>query len=152
MIFHYTLCKQCKLSALPVRMIDCGLSREKSDMSGKEKLILPTKQGAFRLPQKAVINAFSLGNPTPLANEGGIYHPCCSGRCHKDTDPSAWEQFTFFSLIVSEMCDKFGEKHLSQRILRADTATAATSVHNPAILCFKVLLSILETLTDKNFH
>lgn len=37
MIFHYTLCKQCKLSVLPVRMIDCGLSREKSDTSGKRK-------------------------------------------------------------------------------------------------------------------
>lgn len=62
------------------------------------------------LPQKVVINVFLLGNPTPLANEGGIYHPCCGGRCHEDDNPSAWEQFTFFSLIVPEMCDKFGRK------------------------------------------
>lgn len=37
MIFHYTLCKQCNLSVLPINMIDCGLSQEKSDTSGKKK-------------------------------------------------------------------------------------------------------------------
>lgn len=36
MIFHYTLCKQCNLSVLPIKMIDCGLSHEKSDTSGKK--------------------------------------------------------------------------------------------------------------------
>lgn len=99
MIFHYTLCKQCNLSVLSIKMIDCGLSQEKSDTSGKKSFFL-TKRSAFRLPQKVVINVFSLGNPTPLANEGGIYHPHCGGRCREDSNPSAWEQFTFFSLIV----------------------------------------------------
>lgn len=37
MIFHYTLCKQCNLSVLSINMIDCGLSQEKSDTSGKKK-------------------------------------------------------------------------------------------------------------------
>lgn len=122
MIFHYTLCKQCNLSALPIKMIDCGLSQEKSDTSGKKKFF-PTKHSAFRLPEKVVINVFSLGNPTPLANEGGIYHPHCGGRCRKDSNPSAWEQFTFFSLIVPEKCDRFGEKYLSRQLLGADTTT-----------------------------
>lgn len=31
MIFHYTLCKQCNLSVVSINMIDCGLSRGKSD-------------------------------------------------------------------------------------------------------------------------
>lgn len=66
---------------------------------------------------------FSLGNPTPLANEGGIYHPHCRGRCHEDSNPSAWEQFTFFSLIVPEKCDSCGEKQSSQQLLEADTTT-----------------------------
>lgn len=88
----------------------------------KKKFFL-TKRSAFRLPQKVVINVFSLGNPTPLANEGGIYHPHCGGRCREDSNPSAWEQFTFFSLIVPEMCDRFGEKHLSRQLLGADTTT-----------------------------
>lgn len=66
---------------------------------------------------------FSLGNPTPLANEGGIYHPHCRGRCHEDSNPSAWEQFTFFSLIVPEKCDSCGEKHSSEKLLEADTTT-----------------------------
>lgn len=79
-----------------------------------------TKRSAFRLPQKVVINVFSLGNPTPLANEGGIYHPHCRGRCREDRNPSAWEQFPFFSLIVPEKCDSFGEKHLSQKLLEAN--------------------------------
>lgn len=108
MIFHYTLCKQCNLSVLPIKMIDCGLSRQKSDAS--EKSFFPTKPRAFRLPQKVVINAFSLGNPTPLANEGGIYHSHRGGRCREDSNPSAWEQFTFFSLIVLEKCDRSGKK------------------------------------------
>lgn len=122
MIFHYTLCKQCNLSVLSIKMIDCGLSQEKSDTSGKKSFFL-TKRSAFRLPQKVVINVFSLGNPTPLANEGGIYHPHCGGRCREDSNPSAWEQFTFFSLIVPEKCDRFGEKHLSRQLLGADTTT-----------------------------
>lgn len=122
MIFHYTLCKQCNLSVLPIKMIDCGLSQEKSDTSGKKSSFL-TKRGAFRLPEKVVINVFSLGNPTPLANEGGIYHPHCGGRCREDSNPSAWEQFTFFSLIVPEKCDRFGEKYSSRQLLGADTTT-----------------------------
>lgn len=122
MIFHYTLCKQCNLSVLSIKMIDCGLSQDKSDMPGKKSFFL-TKHGAFRLPQKVVINVFSLGNPTPLANEGGIYHLHCGGRCREDSNPSAWEQFTFFSLIVPEKCDRFGEKHLSRQLLGASTTT-----------------------------
>lgn len=86
----------------------------------EKKKFLLTKRSAFRLPQKVVINVFSLGNPTPLANEGGIYHPHCGGRCREDSNPSAWEQFTFFSLIVPEMCDRFGEKHSSRQLLGAD--------------------------------
>ena len=92
----------------------------------KEKTFPPlTKRGAFRLPQKVVINVFSLGNPTPLANEGGIYHLHCGGRCREDSNPSAWEQFTFFSLIVPENCDRFGrgKKHLRRQLLWASTAT-----------------------------
>lgn len=71
-----------------------------------------------------VINVFSLGNPTPLANEGGIYHPHSRGRCREDSNPSAWEQFTFFSLIVPEKCDICEEKHSSRKILEADTTTS----------------------------
>lgn len=123
MIFHYTLCKQCNPSVLSIKMIDCGLSQKKSDTLRGEKVFFLTKRSAFRLPQKVVINVFSLGNPTPLANEGGIYHPHCCGRCREDSNPSAWEQFTFFSLIVPEICDRFGEKHLSRQLLRADTTT-----------------------------
>jgi len=37
-IFHYILCKQCNLSVLSIKMIDCGLSQEKSDTSGKRKV------------------------------------------------------------------------------------------------------------------
>ncbi len=124
MIFHYTLCKQCNLSVLSINMIDCGLSQEKSDTSGEKKSFFLTKRHAFRLPQKVVINVFSLGNPTPLANEGGIYHPHCGGRCREDSNPSAWEQFTFFSLIVPEECDKFGEKRWSRQLLWADNETS----------------------------
>lgn len=82
-----------------------------------------TKHGAFRLPRKVVINVFSLGNPTPLANEGGIYHLHCGGRCREDSNPSAWEQFTFPSLIVPEKCDrlkkKTPKKHSSRQLLGA---------------------------------
>lgn len=53
----------------------------------------------------------SLGNPTPRANEGGIYHPRRRGRCREEgwggvlNDPSAWEQLTLFLVIVREKCD-----------------------------------------------
>lgn len=43
MIFHYTLCKQCNLSVLSINMIDCGLSQEKSDTSGKKKKFFSNK-------------------------------------------------------------------------------------------------------------
>lgn len=143
MIFHYTLCKQCNLSVLSIKMIDCGLSQEKSDTSGGKKSFFLTKRGAFRLPQKVVINVFSLGNPTPLANEGGIYHPHCGGRCREDSNPSAWEQFTFFSLIVPEKCDSFGEKHLSRQLLGADTTTYNDRHFNiQTILHLKVSLTV----------
>lgn len=62
---------------------------------------------------------FSLGNPTPLANEGGIYHPHRCGRCRGDSDPSAWEQFTLFPLIVPEKCDSCGEKALQYKKKKA---------------------------------
>lgn len=142
MIFHYTLCKQCNLSMLSIKMIDCGLSQERSDISGKKKFFFLTKRSAFRLPQKVVINVFSLGNPTPLANEGGIYHLHCGGRCRKDSNPTAWEQFTFFSLIVPEKCDRFGEKYLSRQLLGVNTTTNATSKYKPTILHLKVSFTV----------
>lgn len=101
MIFHYALCKQCNPSELPITMIDCALSHKESDMSGKKEKFLRTKRGTFTLPQKVVINVFLLGNPTPLANEGGIYHLCRG--CHEDSAASAWELFSLSSVIVDEM-------------------------------------------------
>lgn len=88
-----------------------------------------TKHGAFRLPRKVVINVFSLGNPTPLANEGGIYHLHCGGRCREDSNPSAWEQFTFPSLIVPEKCDRFKKK--TPKNTRVDSSSEQnTTTHN----------------------
>lgn len=121
---------------------------------GKKSFFL-TKRSAFRLPQKVVINVFSLGNPTPLANEGGIYHPHRGGRCREDSNPSAWEQFTFFSLIVPEKCDRFGEKHSSRQLLGADTTTyndrhfSVQTNHSPPE---SITYCVLETLRDKRSH
>lgn len=162
MIFHYTLCKQCNLSVLSITMIDCGVSQDKSDMSVEKKGFFSlTKRSAFRLPQKVVINVFSLGNPTPLANEGGIYHPHCGGRCREDSNPSGWEQFTFFSLIVPEKCDRFGKKkkkkkkHSSRQLLGADTTAydgrhfRIQTGHSPPK---SITYCVLETLRDKKSH
>ena len=86
MILHYTLCKQCNLSLLPLNMIDCGLSPNKSDtLVKKTKLFfflsarLSSSNKELRLHscchRKWWLMCFLLGNPTPLANEEGIYHP-----------------------------------------------------------------------------
>lgn len=75
-----------------------------------------------------MINVFSLGNPTPLANEGGIYHPHCRGRCRENSNPSAWEQFTFFALIAPEKCDSFGGKRSGRTQQRATTSTKKPTV------------------------
>lgn len=56
-----------------------------------------------------VINAFVAGNPTPRANEEGIYHPHRHGRCREggggSNDLSAWEQLTRLLVIVHEKRD-----------------------------------------------
>lgn len=88
-----------------------------------------TKRSTSGLPQKAVINVFSLGNPTPPANEGGIYHPRCRGRCREDSNPSVWEQFTFFSLIVPEKAKQLGRKAQEWR--------AAGGKHNKGLFSIK---------------
>lgn len=74
-----------------------------------------TKRGTSGLPQNAVINVFSLGNPTPPANEGGIDHLRRRGRCHEDGNPSVWERFTFFSPIVPEKAGRLRREGLEWR-------------------------------------
>ena len=122
-------------------------------MSGKKKSFFLTKHSAFRLPQKVVINVLSLGNPTPLANEGGIYHLHCSGRCRGDSNPSAWEQFTFFSLIVPEKCDRFWRKTLESTAPLGEHINAQhfriQTNHSPPE---SIIYCVLKTLKDKRNH
>lgn len=97
-----------------------------------------------------MINVFLLGNPTPLANEGGIYHPLGAGRCREDSNPSAWEQFTFFSLIVPEKCDRFREEKKQQQHLESTAPRARhnNEHHSTFKLLLRITYSELETLID----
>lgn len=95
---------------------------------------------------------FSLGNPTPLANEGGIYHPHRCGRCRGDSDPSAWEQFTLFPLIVPEKCDSCGEKALQskkKKLLGADTS-ACNNRHSWKSIAYRTLEALKAKETQPN--
>lgn len=86
----------------------------------------------------------SLGNPTPRANEGGIYHPRRRGRCREEgwgggglNDPSAWEQLTLFLVIVREKCDSArGGKALC-------SGTTTQKKNNHHLSNKKVLLTVL---------
>lgn len=116
---------QCCQSTWLIAACHCGR------LTCKEKIFSPpkTKRSRSGLPRKTVINVFSLGIPTPPANEGGIYHPRCRGRCREDSDPSVWEQFTFFSLIVPEKACQLQRKASERR--------AAGGKHNMGLFSVK---------------